>query len=184
MIRSAVMPILLSVAFGLGCNREVLPDHPPARVAVRSELLGCLAVRLWDPAEESSASNASRPRPMVIELTERAIIDSAGRGSGDHVAHVRPASESGVDEQMRTTWRADAATDSVRLTWGGGFGAVLVVLAVPASLPEVLHGRAVVWTDVAPMRGKNVAAAARRMPCPPPPDSSVSARTTLLGGAT
>jgi len=143
---------------------------PPARNALREDVVGCLA--LFDErghAVDSAFFNAS-PR---VELDNVAVGGTASDGAPGAVWRLHRLDGAGRSMDARTsgaelesTWWADSLTDSVRLMFTTGFSGALFVLSVPAGSSDTLRGWVTEQGDAGPpfefSRGRALAV---RVPC-------------------
>jgi len=156
---------LLAAARSSGAQGP-LDTVPPARLALRPELVGCYAL---------SAGQHSLSRSEYYHASGLVRLDTTVApkwAPPDAFRMLVPLDSSlGLADLSRRhlgpSWWADSLTDSVRLSFSNGFsGAFLVFLAPPGVRVDTLHGRiANAWDDGAVVTDR-ASARAVRVPCP------------------
>jgi len=141
-----------------------LDSVPPARRALRPDLVGCYALSAGQhPLSQSEYYRASGLVRLDTTVAPKWAPPEAFR-------MLVPLDSSPADLSLRhlgPSWWADSLTDSVRLSFSDGFsGAFLVFLAPPGVRVDTLHGRiANAWDDGAVVTD-GAPARAVRVPCP------------------
>jgi hypothetical protein len=141
---------------------------PPARLSLRTELIGCYALSAGQHSlSQSEYYNASGLVRLDTSVAPQWAPPESFRMLVPLDSSLEPTNPS--RGHLGPTWWADSLTDSVRLSFSNGFSGAFLVLLAPAGVrADTLRGRiANAWDFGPPFVTQRASAHGVRVPCSP-----------------